>query len=211
MDEQKSFFITFEGGEGAGKTTVINQLLNDYDTKTIVATREPGGIPLAEKIRSLILNRDHVQMHEKTEALLYAAARSQHYFEKIQPALEEGKTVFCDRFIDSSLAYQGFARGIGIKEILSINEFAVTEGMPDLTLFFDIEPRDALRRIQIDQSREINRFDVETIDFHNKVRAGYHQLLELYPDRIVKIDAAQPLSEVVAMSMTHIDRLFRSA
>ncbi len=106
----------------------------------VLSTREPGGIEIAEKIREVILNPAHTAMNERTEALLYAAARSQHFFEKVQPALYNGQLVLCDRFIDSSLAYQGHARGIGIDEVLAINEFAIGKRMPDLTILFDLEP-----------------------------------------------------------------------
>ena len=145
----KGLFISFEGGEGAGKSSVITLLttaLIEQGHKVIV-TREPGGIPIAEKIREVILDREHTAMDARTEALLYAAARRQHLVEKVIPALEQGYIVICDRFIDSSLAYQGVARGLGIDEIWSINQFAIEHLMPQLTIYMDVTPEIGLARI----------------------------------------------------------------
>lgn len=194
-----NLFITFEGPEGAGKTTVIQMIAKRLAEKNIdvLATREPGGIEIAEKIRTIILNPEHTAMDERTEALLYAAARSQHYFEKVRPALDAGKLVICDRFIDSSLAYQGFARGIGVDEVLSINEFAIGKKLPDLTILFDLAPEVGLARIYATGNREVNRLDVESLPFHQKVREGYLQLVERYPERIHVVNADQDIESVV--------------
>jgi len=194
-----NLFITFEGPEGAGKTTVIQKIAERLAEKNIdvLATREPGGIEIAEKIRTIILNPAHTAMDERTEALLYAAARSQHYFEKVQPALDVGKLVICDRFIDSSLAYQGYARGIGVDEVLSINEFAIGKKLPDMTILFDIAPEVGLARIYATGDREVNRLDVESLTFHQKVREGYLQLVERYPERIRIVNADQDIDSVV--------------
>src|SRR5437763_1199681 len=135
---RNGFFITFEGPDGAGKSTIIRMVANEL--KDALLTREPGGIDIAEQIRKVILDKENIAMDARTEALLYAAARRQHLVEKVRPALEDGKVVLCDRFVDSSLAYQGFARGLGIDEVLSINQFAIENMMPDLTIYFDIEP-----------------------------------------------------------------------
>ncbi|GIN99206.1 thymidylate kinase [Siminovitchia terrae] len=191
-------FITLEGPEGAGKTTFIEKLVNDLAEAGVkaLATREPGGIEIAEKIRTIILDKEHTVMDPRTEALLYAAARRQHLTEKVLPALQEGKVVLCDRFIDSSLAYQGYARGIGIDEVYSINEFAIQGAMPDVTLYFDIDPELGLRRIARNAGREVNRLDLEKIEFHHKVREGYHLLIQRFPDRIILIDAAAPFDVV---------------
>lgn len=190
-------FITLEGGEGAGKTTVLNILYDNlidlgYE---VVKTREPGGIDISEKIRNIILNPDHKEMDERTEALLYAAARRQHLIEKIKPALQAGKIVLCDRFIDSSLTYQGYARGLGIEEVLKINDFAIDQFMPSLTLYFDIKPEVGLNRI-VRNNREQNRLDLESLQFHRRVYEGYQLLLERYPKRIKKIDASEKLIKV---------------
>ncbi|WP_313470463.1 dTMP kinase [Lysinibacillus sp.] len=194
-----NLFITFEGPEGVGKTTVIQMIAKRLTEKNIdvLATREPGGIEIAEKIRTIILNPEHTAMDERTEALLYAAARSQHYFEKVRPALDAGKLVICDRFIDSSLAYQGFARGIGVDEVLSINEFAIGKKLPDLTILFDLAPEVGLARIYATDNREVNRLDVESLPFHQKVREGYLQLVERYPERIHVVNADQDIESVV--------------
>lgn len=194
-----NLFITFEGPEGAGKTTVIKKIAERLAQQNIdvLATREPGGIEIAEKIRTIILNPAHTAMDERTEALLYAAARSQHYFEKVRPALDAGKMVICDRFIDSSLAYQGYARGIGVDEVLSINEFAIGKKLPDLTILFDISPEVGLARIHAHGDREVNRLDVESLAFHQKVREGYLQLVTRYPERINVINADQSIERVI--------------
>lgn len=194
----KGFFISVEGGEGAGKTTTLQKLESFLIEKgfKVVSTREPGGIEIAEQIRSVILNPANTSMDGRTEALLYAAARRQHLVEKILPALDQGYVVLCDRFIDSSLAYQGFARGLGIEEIRSINSFAVHDCLPDLTLYFDLDPEVGLSRIHRDQNREVNRLDLEHLDFHRKVREGYLQLVNLFPERIYPIDAEQSKEKV---------------
>ncbi|WP_245955035.1 dTMP kinase [Paenibacillus flagellatus] len=198
----KGIFITVEGGEGAGKTSAIRhmeQALRNNGLEVVV-TREPGGIAIAEQIREVILDRRNVEMDGRTEALLYAAARRQHLAQKIVPALREGKAVLCDRFVDSSLAYQGYARGLGIDEVFAINRFAIDGTMPDLTLFLDVSPQVGLARIHANRDREVNRLDLEALAFHEKVRAGYRLLLERFPDRIVRVDADQPEEAVVRAS-----------
>jgi len=191
-------FITFEGPEGAGKTSVIQAIqkkLNGHEN--IIFTREPGGIEIAEKIREIILNPAHTAMHERTEALLYAAARAQHFYEKVEPALKTGKTVLCDRFIDSSLAYQGHARGLGMDDVLSINQFAIGTRLPDLTIFFDVTPEVGLARINANRQDEINRLDKENAEFHETVYEGYQKVISKHPDRFKVVDASKPLDEVI--------------
>ncbi|MCZ0703628.1 dTMP kinase [Natronobacillus azotifigens] len=193
------FFITFEGGEGAGKTTVLQEVakkLSDNGSD-VVTTREPGGIVIAEKIRDIILDPNHTEMDPRTEALLYAAARRQHLVEVVQPALTAGKIVLCDRFIDSSLAYQGYARGLGIDEVYEINTFAINEMMPDMTLFFHITPEEGLDRIARNIDREQNRLDLEALEFHEQVYQAYNILINRFPDRIQSIDATKPLEQVI--------------
>lgn len=205
----KGFFITFEGGEGAGKTTVLAEIEAALKEKSysVVRTREPGGIRIAEQIRTVILDIEHTEMDSRTEALLYAAARRQHLVEKVIPALNEGKIVLCDRFIDSSLAYQGYARGIGFDNVKAINEFAIEGYLPDLTLFFDVDPEIGLTRIKNDDDREINRLDQEAMHFHERVREGYKKVLETYPNRIKKINANQAISTVFKDAMVEIDKI----
>ncbi|MBD8016743.1 dTMP kinase [Microbacterium sp. APC 3898] len=195
-----SYLINLEGGEGSGKSTVLKMLATALEEKgfSVVCTREPGGIDIAEQIRQVILDRNNTAMDARTEALLYAAARRQHLVEKIIPALEAGSIVLCDRYIDSSLAYQGYARGLGMEEIFAINKFAIDEYMPDLTLYFDVNPKVGLARIEKDSDREINRLDVESMKFHYKVREGYLLLLSQNPERIRLINAENELDIVYA-------------
>jgi dTMP kinase len=194
----RGMFISLEGPEGAGKTTIISMLMTELEFQgyQVLQTREPGGIEIAEKIRNVILDKSHTAMDPRTEALLYAAARRQHLVEKVNPALESGKIVLCDRFIDSSLAYQGHARGLGMDDVYLINQFAIEDRMPDLTIYFDIDPVIGLNRINQHDNREVNRLDLEDIQFHYKVREGYELLLKRFPARMKKIDATDPLEVV---------------
>ena len=192
-------FITLEGPEGSGKTSaikVVKQKLDElgYD---IVMTREPGGTDISEQIRSVILNRSNTMMDPRTEALLYAASRRQHLVEKIWPSIKEGKIVICDRYLDSSLSYQGYARGLGVDEILKVNSYATEGTYPDLTLLFDVTPEVGLARINSNSKREVNRLDLEKLSFHQKVREGYLKLAEQFKDRYVIIDASQTPEKVV--------------
>ena len=189
-------FITFEGGECSGKTTVINEIKKMFDDMKIkyIATREPGGIRIAEDIRNIILDVKNTEMTSECEALLYAAARMQHLKEKVIPAIDDGNVVLCDRFLDSSIAYQGVARGLGVDNVLKINSFALNY-LPDLTIFIDVKPEVALKRLTLRDKTD--RLDLETIDFHNNVYNGYHEVLKLYPDRIKVIDGNQSLENVI--------------
>ncbi|NQD67909.1 dTMP kinase [Bacillus haikouensis] len=195
---KEGIFITVEGPEGAGKSTILSELYQQLvkDGYDVMQTREPGGISIAEQIREVILNKENTAMDKRTEALLYAAARRQHLVEKVIPALENGSIVICDRFIDSSLAYQGNARGIGMNEVMNINQFAIEDRMPDLTLYFDIEPEAGLQRIAQHDGREVNRLDLESLDFHERVRKGYQALINQYPERIQVVDASRTKEEV---------------
>lgn len=205
----KGLFITIEGPEGAGKTTIVAMIAEHLEQQgyKIVQTREPGGIDIAEQIRNVILAKENTAMDPRTEALLYAAARRQHLIERVKPALEQGAIVLCDRFIDSSLAYQGYARGLGIDEVYSINEFAIENMMPKLTLYFDIEPEEGLQRINQHKGREVNRLDLEAIDFHRKVREGYLQLCKRFEGRIQTIDASKPVGAVYDDALSKIVQL----
>lgn len=205
----KGKFITFEGGEGSGKTTIIKKVIKTLEEQgyEVISTREPGGIDIAEQIRDIILKKENTKMTKETETLLYAASRMQHLSEKVLPALEEGKIVICDRFLDSSLAYQGFARGIGIENVLIANHFAL-EHMPDLTFFVDVTPKEGLRRIQ--NRKEINRLDLEAMDFHQRVYDGYQEVCKLYPERIVKINGEKPkkvvLNEIIEICLKFLKK-----
>lgn len=200
----KGHFITLEGGEGAGKTTVLPSLVSALEEMgyDVLTTREPGGIEIAEKVRDIILDAAHTKMEARTEALLYAAARRQHLVERVLPALEQGKVVLCDRFIDSSLAYQGYARDIGMDDVMAMNQFAIQDCMPDLTLLFQIRPEEGMKRITTNK-REKNRLDLEKMTFHEKVYDAYQMLAIQYPERIQVIDAMSP-KEVVGKEALHV-------
>ena len=199
-------FITLEGPEGSGKTTAVETAVRKLSEMgyQIVRTREPGGTPISEQIRNVILDKANTAMDGRTEALLYAAARRQHLVEKVWPAIKEGKIVICDRYLDSSLAYQGGARGLGVDNILNINLFATENTWPDLTLLFDLDPKIGLERISKNANREVNRLDLEKIDFHNKVRNTFLELAKRYPDRFIIIDASKTQEEVAEATLDAI-------
>ncbi len=207
--ENKGFIISFEGGEGAGKTTVIDLLQKYLDQLNIdyIRTREPGGVHISEQIREVILDKENSAMDGRTEALLFAAARREHLVHKVLPALEEGKLVLFDRYLDSSLVYQGHVRGIGIQEVFDLNQFAINGLLPDVTLYFDLSPEVGLARINSDRNREINRLDLENRDFHEKVREGYLLLCDKFEKRIKKIDAEQGIEEVFSQVLKVLTEL----
>ena len=207
----KGLFITFEGCEGSGKTSVILKLVSYLESKgyKVYKTREPGGSKIAEDIRNVILDVDNTDMDKITEALLYAASRRQHLVEKVIPFLNEGYIVICDRYLDSSLAYQGHARGIGIDKVYDIN-MAATEGLlPDLTVYLDIEPSIGLKRIN-QNNREQNRLDLEKINFHEKVYEGYDIIRKKFSDRIKSIDASKTPNEVLQDTIKLIEGFIES-
>lgn len=194
-------FITIEGPDGAGKTSVIQTLAKRLKeeglTQDLLLTREPGGSPIAEAIREVLLNVDHDEMDIRTEALLFAASRRQHLQETVIPAIDRGTWVLCDRFVDSSLAYQGVARGLSVEAVWAINEFAIEGMLPDLTLIIDVPAEVGLSRIHQGRSvDEINRLDKESIDFHQTVRQAFLDLAKDHP-RMRVIDGTQPLEQVV--------------
>ncbi len=192
-------FITFEGPDGSGKTTVSTAVCEKLQASgyNVQYTREPGGSLIAEKIRDIILDPAHTMMDVRTEALLYAASRRQHLVEKVLPALESGTTIISDRFVDSSLAYQGVGRDIGIDEVFEINRFAIEGHMPDKTIYLDIDAETGLERIRAHRAT-LDRLDQESIEFHHKVFNGYQQVIEKYKDRMIKVDATKPVDEVIA-------------
>ncbi len=192
-------FITVEGPEGSGKSSVTKEVskLLEKDGYTVVLTREPGGTPISEEIRNVILDKKNTDMDPMTEALLYAASRRQHLVQKVWPLSKEGKIVISDRFLDSSLAYQGGARGLGIDNVLSLNMFATDGFYPDLTLLFDIDPELGLKRIAKNANREVNRLDLEKLDFHKMVRQTFLDLAKRFPERYVIVDASKQFDEVV--------------
>ncbi|ANQ63325.1 dTMP kinase [Staphylococcus equorum] len=199
-----SAFITFEGPEGSGKTTVIQQVAERLETEyDVVLTREPGGVKTGEQIREVLLEGD--DMDERTEALLFAASRREHLVGKVIPSLDEGKIVLCDRYIDSSLAYQGYARGIGIEEVKSINEFAINGLYPDRTIYLDVSVEVGRDRIQKNQ-RNQNRLDQEDVIFHEKVVEGYKKIIHNESKRFIVIDANRSIEEVVNTTYESISK-----
>lgn len=192
----KGFFITLEGCEGSGKSTQL-QLLQNFlkeSGKDFIFTREPGGTPIAEQIRKIILDGNNVEMQDETEALLYASARVQHIKEKIIPAKNSGKIIVCDRYIDSSFAYQAYARGLGMEFVSGVNVYAMQNCMPDLTFFLDISPREAF--IRKGGADEGDRLEQSGIAFHEKVYQGYLSLARQFPQRIAVIDARKAAEQV---------------
>lgn len=194
----KGLFISFEGNDGSGKSSVIKAISGELEKKgyQVLQTREPGGSKIAEKIRSIILDTDNIGMDDYTEALLYAASRSEHLQKTILPAINEGKIVLCDRFIDSSLAYQGFARGLGIDSVYDMNCFATKGFLPDLTLLVCVKPEVGLNRIKDNHRGTLDRLELEKISFHQKVYEGYLEVQKKFPDRIVIIDGEKSKDEV---------------
>lgn len=192
----KGYFLALEGPDGSGKSTIANLIienLQDLGYKCIL-TREPGGTKIGEDIRAILLSNENKNMSDRAEALLYAASRAQHVEEKIKPKKEEGYIVICDRYIYSSLAYQGYSRNLGIDEVMEINRFAVNGCYPDRVLFFDIDPEKALERKFV--GRQGDRIEVEGVDFHLKVFEGYKEAIKSYPDKVSIIDANLTIEEI---------------
>lgn len=200
-------FITFEGPDGAGKTSVLRvivQRLTPLLGDRLVLTREPGGkdSQVAEAIRDLVLDPNLPSMDAWTEALLYAASRRQHLVDTVLPALAADKVVVSDRYVDSSIAYQGGGRDLGIESVTTINQFATKGVMPTATVYLDIRPEVGLQRIQENRQDEINRLDVEALSFHQRVTDAYHQLAAQYPERFLIINAEQDLADVITDTWT---------
>ena len=191
----KGMFITFEGADGSGKTTQFRLFAKFLEEKgyIVLTTREPGGTQISEKIRDIILDPANMEMSDMTEALLFAASRAQHVSQLIKPAVAEGTIVLCDRFMDSSIAYQGYARGLG-DCVRVINEYAVQGMQPDLTFFLDLSPEDGRKRNIA--AGKADRMEKQDIAFHDKVYEGYKQLAQIYSQRYVVIDASGTKEEV---------------
>lgn len=202
--------ISLEGPDGAGKTTVLQNILPELEKSSykVLQTREPGGVRVAEEIRNIILSTENTEIDSKTELMLFAAARRLHMQTKMLPALAAGKMVIVDRFIDSSVAYQGYGRELGVEPVNWLNEFATDGLKPDLTLYFDIDTDVALERIMKNRVDEVNRLDLERAEMHRKVRQGYLEIVKNEPERFVTIDASQELDKVVADTLTVIKKKF---
>ncbi len=201
----KGLFITFEGPDGSGKTTQIEMVRKHLEHKgySAVLTREPGGTYIGEKIRDIILDKTHTEMDYVTEALLYAASRAQHVAELIMPNLDNGITVICDRFVDSSIVYQGYGRKLG-DCVRIINEIAIKGCVPDATFLLKVDPRSLTERRSLG---EMDRLELEKIEYHVAVYEAYLTLEKLYPDRIIGIDATRGISEISEDIIKRIDLL----
>lgn len=201
----RGLFITFEGPDGSGKTTQIDRLKTFIENKgyDAILTREPGGTAIGEKLREIVLDKNYMEMDYMTEALLYAAARAQHVAQVIKPALEAGRTVICDRFMDSSIVYQGYGRKLG-DCVRIINEYAVRGCFPDITFLLKVDPEIGKGRIKTDDQ---DRLELEKLDYHKEVFQAYEELEKKYPERMIGIDAGRSIDEISREIQEHIDRL----
>jgi dTMP kinase len=191
----KGMFLSFEGSDGSGKSTHIRLLSEKLREMgyTVLVTREPGGCPISEKIRELVLDKENIEMTPVAEALLYAAARAQHVSQVIRPALERGEVVITDRYVDSSIAYQGYGRGLGEELVAAINAPAIGELMPDITFFMSVDTKETVRRIS---DRELDRIELEGMSFHDRAYAAFQLLAAKFPGRIITVDASRSKPEV---------------
>ena len=202
---KKGLFLTIEGPDGSGKSTqigFITEFLQSRGYETVL-TREPGGTQIGEKIRDIILDKENREMDSMTETMLYAASRAQHVAQIIKPALEAGKAVICDRFVDSSIAYQGYGRKLG-DSVTYINEYAIMGCVPDITFLMKIPPDRSMDRIT---SGSRDRLELEKMEFHRRVYEGYMELEKLYPARITGIDAVRSIEEIKEEIHKHLERL----
>ena len=199
-------FITFEGGEGSGKTTIIERVSEYFKTQyNVLISREPGGSLIAESIRDLVLDPKHVGMSYQAEALLYAASRAQHLEDILIPAMETHDLILCDRYIDSSFAYQGLARGLGLEYVEKINDYAM-QHLPIKTIYIDVSPEIGLSRIK--NREKFDRLDQEKLSFHHLVRQAYLDIASVYPHRIIVIDGHQSIEAIIKDIINSIEGLF---
>ncbi len=206
----RGIFITMEGPDGSGKSTQID-LLKEYLESAgydVLITREPGGNRISEAIREIILNSEYTEMSPVTEMMLYASARAQLIAEVIGPAIESGKAVISDRFVDSSLVYQGMARGLGVETVYEINKVAIGEYMPQLTIMLDLPAEVGISRKK--DQKELDRMELESLEFHKKVAAGYREMAERFPERIKRIDATLPIEEIYGIIKGSVEGLLSS-
>ena len=204
----RGIFISMEGPDGSGKTTQIELLKAYLESKgydEIIITREPGGTVISEAIRGIILNKEYFEMGYMTEALLYASARAQLVSQVIKPALEAGKAVISDRFVDSSAVYQGMARGLGVEEVYQINSYAIQGIMPELTIHMDLPAKVGIGRKK--EQAELDRMELETLEFHEKVAEGYRSLAKLAPDRIRTIDATMSIDDIHKKIVGYVEEI----
>jgi dTMP kinase len=203
-------FITFEGPDGGGKTTQVAMTVETLKARghNVLLTREPGGTDIGNQIRHVLHAMENQAMHPRTELLMYSASRAQIVEEVIKPHMAKGGLVICDRFFDSTYAYQGYGHGLDLNQLKQITEFATGGLKPDLTILLDIAPEDSLQRrlSSLDKGGEWNRLDAMAIDFHKRVRDGYHALVAVEPNRWVVINAAQSVVKVQADILAVLDK-----
>lgn len=204
----EGIFITMEGPDGSGKSTQIELLKQYLEHKgfDIVIAREPGGTAISEVIREVILNPAHKEMSHMTELLLYAASRAQLVSQVIEPALLDGKAVICDRFVESSAVYQGIGRGLGVDTVYEVNNYALGDVKPKLTIFMDLDAEDGIKRKK--EQAELDRMELEDMTFHRRVVEGYRKLATLYPERIVPIDATMSVEEIHSRIVDEVEKRF---
>ena len=204
----KGLFITLEGGDGAGKSTQIRNIERFFTEKglVVVHTREPGGTPISEKLRDILLDNDNSEMFAETEMLIYAASRAQHVRELVIPALERGEIVICDRFVDSSVAYQAYGRELG-DMVSEVNRYATGGLRPDITFWLDIDP--AAGRARAARAGELDRLELEKLDFHYRVYEGYKKIAENEPDRVRRIDASDTVENICSNIYECLEELCR--
>ena len=204
----KGLFITLEGGDGAGKSTQMDNIEKYFNERGFecIRTREPGGTPIGEKIREILLDPSNKEMTSVTEMMLYASSRAQHVRELIRPAMESGKVVICDRYVDSSVAYQTYGRDLG-DMVKAVNQYAVDEVMPDITFWMDINPEAGRERIGMREDSSLDRLEREKLDFHYKVYDGYKRICESEPERVKRIDATKTIEEIKDEIYGHLEEL----
>ena len=204
----KGLFITIEGGDGAGKSTQMDNIQKYFENLgyKCLRTREPGGTPIGEKLRDILLDPANKEMTATTEMMIYAASRAQHVAEVIRPAIERGEIVICDRYVDSSVAYQAFGRDLG-EAVSDVNKYAVDSVMPDITFWMDIDPEAGRKRIGNRENSDLDRLEREKLDFHYKVYDGYKSICSKEPDRVKRIDATRTIEEIKDEIFGHLDEL----
>ena len=205
----RGIFITMEGPDGSGKSTQISRLKEYLEKEgyNVLITREPGGTVISEAIREIILNKDFTEMSPVTEMMLYVSARAQLIAEVVGPAIDSGTTVISDRFVDSSLVYQGMARGLGVDTVYEINKVAIGDYMPDVTFMLDLPAEVGISRKK--DQKELDRMELESLEFHKKVAEGYRSLAAKFPDRIKTIDATLPIDEICGIIKGKVKHLLR--
>jgi dTMP kinase len=206
--QSSGLFIAFEGGDGAGKSTQAARLAGSLESRglTVLRTREPGGTPIGEKLRSLVLDHGHGHIDAHTEALIFAASRAAHASQIIRPALARGEVVLTDRYIDSSVAYQGAGRGLGTDAVRSVNEWATSGLQPDLTVLLDVHPAEGRSRRTAGDAAE-DRLESEADEFHARIRQAFLDLAAARPDNYLVLEAGRPVEDIAGLILARVEHL----